>query len=426
MRRARPGLGIGMVLGALAALAPGALGVGEFADVHLRDGRHFFGKILEESDEKLVIEYYFGSIVSELSFSMIEVMRIDRRERTEDEPDDDARDELEDLRDRDDEAVEERSRAGFAIVPVSGVFGEEITAGFFEAAMREAERSGAEAVVFHIDSPGGYIHELESIRRTLDEHPEAVVAFYVDDEAFSAAALLCLSAEHFYIGEGARLGAAVGFSVNETGAAEVDAKFNAAFAATWRAYAERVGRSPYLVDAMIEMERELWADTRGEPWTLYGERPFEPERGQEDPFVLLDDKKHVLALSHTEANAVGAVDGIVLRPGSVPRMLGLADASSEAFDGERFSKRYFRAYRNNMEKTRRAVRDITEAANLLQTAETRAEARGRLREIMSNCNRVVSLFDRYDYVRNHVRAQGYSKGQFEDTVRLIRRVLGRE
>ncbi len=391
---------------------------GQFVDIYLHDGRHFYGKIVEESADEITIEYYHGSIVMPMTFRAHQVREIVRHEKKEGTGDGDAL-----PGDRSDEPDE----GGWAVVPIEGTFGQELTAGFFEAAMRRAERDDAEAVVFHIDSPGGMVSELGRIRDELDRHDDREIVFYVDEEAFSAAALLCMSSEHFYVGPGARIGAAVAFRV-ESGAAEVDAKFTAAFAATWRAHAQRAGRAPAIVDAMIEMEKELWADTRTEPWTVYAEPPAGSGGADDDegPFRCIDDRTHVLALDHIQALNIGVADGEAHRPRDVVAKLDLTAPDREAFDGEAFSDRYFRAYRTNMEKAKRAVEDFKAAAAMLEGAQNRAELRNRLREIMANLNRVVRLYERYDYVRNYIDGEGYSMDQFEELVRLIRRALGRE
>lgn len=412
----------------LASAAPGA--VGDFVDVYLRDGRHFFGQVTAEDENVIEVEVYHGEIRMPMKFAARDVEKIVRHER---KPGDEDAPEADTDEDPNDDAWgandDPGARGGFAIVPIEGTFGEEVTAGFFQSAIRQAERDGAEAIIFHINSPGGLVSELDRIRDELDEHENLAIAFYVDEEAFSAAALLCMSSDFFFVGPGARIGAAVAFSF-KAGAAQVDAKFNAAFAATWRAHAQRAGRDPAIVDAMIDMTKELWADTRTEPWTVYAERPAgaagdDDGAEDEDPYRLIDDDKHVLALDHIQALNIGAVDGEERTPRAVVDHLGLTEDEREAFDGERFSERYFRTYRNNIERAERAVRDVKEVANMLGAAQNNAELRNQLRTIMSNANRVVTLYDQYDYVRNYIHAQGHTKEQFEELARLIRRALGR-
>ena len=454
------GRSVGLVAWVLVAIvsvlvmASPARAVGEFADVYLYDGRHFFGKIVEESTSKLVLEVHHGSIVADMTFGANEVEKIDRQE-IKAAPEGAAGDGAAGEGDRDDDEAGDDAVApgagGYAIIPISGVVGEELTAGFFKAVRKEAERAGAEAVIFHLDSPGGMVREMEPIREALDEIEDGGtrLAVFVDEKAFSAAALLCLSCKDFYVGDGARVGAAVAFRWG-SGAAEVDAKFNAAFAATWRAKAEQAGRNPALVDAMVEMKTELWADTRTEPWTLSTEKPHatdaragvrtsrdrgadEDGDGQpddppddEDEFVEIDSATTILALTHSQAVNVGAADGLLPSPLDVVAKLDLAAPEREAFDGQRFSERYFRNYRNNMGRAKRAVEDFKAAAAMLQGAGNRTELRNRLREVMANLNRVITLYERYDYVRNYIDSQGISVEQLKGVVGLIRRALGRQ
>ena len=418
---------------ALVALPGRALGaVGDFVDLYLHDGRHFFGQVTAESEDGISLEVYHGEIRMPMTFGAREIEKIVRQERTPDDAPAAAPGRDDDDDDDDDEPTRRDApgpaEGGYAIVPIEGAFGEEVTAGFFERAFRQAERDGAEGVIFHLNSPGGLVSELDRIREALDEGGALTIAFYVDEEAFSAAALLCMSSDHFFVGPGARIGAATAFHI-EAGHAQVNAKFNAAFAATWRAHAQRAGREPAIVDAMIDMKKELWADTRTEPWTVSAERPAgagdDDDPDDDGPFRLIDDAEHVLALDHIQAINIGAVDGEERAARGVVEHLDLASPEREAFDGARFSERYFRTYRNNMEKAERAVRDVKEVANMLDQAQNVTELKNQLRAIMSNANRVVSLYDRYDYIRNYIHAQGHTKAQFEDLVRTIRRLLGR-
>ena len=399
------------VLAAILCLAPGAIASGEFADVYLRDGRHFFGKILEETEHKIVIEYRFGDIVSPMTFALRDVDRVDRKAA---------------LPENDDPAPPPPppgGRAGYAIVPVEGTFGQEITAGFFLAAAREAERDEAEAIIFHLTSKGGFVSEMEPIRDALDEiERDMRVAFYVDDEAFSAAALVCLSSRELYVGPQATIGAAVAFAGGPGGAVEVDAKFNAAFAATWAAHADAAGRDPDIVHAMVEMERELWADTSATPWALHAERPA--GAGESDGrFVQLDDDEHVLVLRGADIVSAGAADRQTRNPRLVPKYMKIAEPLVEATDGERFSDRYFRDYRNNMRRVDKALDDAEQVARGLGGADSRVEFRGDLRALKGSLSRVVSLYRQRDYVRNEVRRRGVSVEAIESLIREINRVL---
>ena len=49
----------------------------------------------------------------------------------------------------------------------------------------------------------------------------------------------------------------------------------------------------------------------------------------------------------------------------------------------------------------------------------------RIEALDQRLNRVVTLYNRYDYVRNYIDSQGYSIDQFEELSRVIRRALGR-
>ena len=427
-------MGLLCILWCLLVLPGAARAAETFAELTLTDGRQFWGKVLKETPEEITIEFRQGDIAVPMTFKAMQVATIERRDIVEPDPHEggDALEDVDDLfTDDDDEPMDgDRRPGGYAVFPADGAFGAELTRGYFTYALREAKKSRAALVVFHMDSGGGAVRELELIQDLLEDHADAdgvPVAFFVDREAFSAAALLCLAQEHFFVGPGARLGAAVAFSQNRTGAVQVDEKFNAAFAATWRALAERSGRDPRIIDAMIQQKKQLWANTDTEPWTLYSERPDALIRSGElnsESVVSLDDMRTVLALTEQSAVAIGAA-----RPAASPEHVALeldvVDPLRAALDGQRVFDRYARAYRNNMGYAERAVRDARAAARSLQSAKTRTEFRSDLKEMLGNLNRVLRLYDQFDYVRNYID-RSYDVESMRDVVRSIRRHLGRD
>jgi hypothetical protein len=403
----------GVVLACALLMAPPAW-ADSFARIQLADGREFFGKVVEEDEYKIVLEIVHGSIRAPMTFAAADIESIERIEKS----DESARDELDALRSPEVEAEAEEV-GGYAIVPAIGGIGEELTAQYFERALLKADNADAELVIFHVESPGGLVYELEAIHDALEAYEgDAAIAFYVDDQAFSAAALLCLSGEHFFVGEGARVGAAVAFSTN-SGAAEVDAKFNSAFASTWRGHAERVGRPGELVDAMIVMESELWADQATEPWRLW---PSKPD-GVGGELVRIDGERTVLSLTHEQAVATGAADALLAEPRLIALRLDLDEPQHEAFDGESFYRSYSREYTKNIGEARKALRQTDTALKLLGGEKTVRDLKTRLRKIRTNLLRLIRLYESKDYVRNYVDGHGVTTEQMEGIVRSIDDVL---
>ena len=89
---------------------------------------------------------------------------------------------------------------------VSGVV-ENGLAPYVARGLREAAAAGAAAVYLDIDTPGGRIDAAERIVDAVTASPVPVYA-YVNPRAYSAGALIALSAKGIYMRPGAVLGAA--------------------------------------------------------------------------------------------------------------------------------------------------------------------------------------------------------------------------
>lgn len=393
------------LLALLLLLSPtAALAADLWATVVDEHGREHHGRLVEQDTFKVVLEVHFGGITMQRTFAKGALRSFTIEEPAEDDG----------AEQPDDHRRPADDRGGYAVVPLQGDFGVEITPNFFRELLDRAGDTRAEAVVVHIDSPGGLVVALDETRDTLedlaDEH-DLTVAFYVDGEAYSAAALLCMSRPHLYLGDGARIGAAVPISFNETGAVSAaDAKFTAAFKADWRQHAADAGRNPLIVDAMIDMTAELWADTSANPWALHGSRPadVEPEH-----LVMIDGPETVLALTADQARSIGLADGSADEPEDVARLLDLHRPHRIAFDGERFSDIYFRRLRNNLGLIDNAVRDFNSAVRGVQSAGDEFRARRELRRMIGNLRKAVRLAEELDYVRFHLLTQGVTADQLD-------------
>jgi len=285
--------------------------IGDFVQISLKSGEKITGTILEDTEHKIVLQTRLGNITFSKTIAKSDAKSIKTLEAVADK-------ELDAVRNRqrqetphekitrrhDRQRADDDAEGGYVIIPAQGGIGDELTAGFFKSALERAERDGAELVVFHLDSPGGYVYVLNKIRDVLDDYADDIeIAFYIDSKCFSAAAMLSMSVEHMYVGPGARFGAAVGYTWNDSGNAAVDAKFNSALAATWRSYAEQHGRPGILIDAMILPETAVYADTTTTPWRLLSKRPSdfnEAMSGDEPRYRQIDSSRSILSLTYEE------------------------------------------------------------------------------------------------------------------------------
>src|SRR5918992_5101889 len=119
--------------------------------------------------------------------------------------------------------------------------------------IREAEAAGAAAVYLDIDTPGGRVDAAERISDAIRGAGIPVYAF-VNPRAYSAGALIALSANAVYMRPGAVLGAATPVDGEGVRASE---KMVSAMRAEFRAVAEQRGLEPKLAEAMVDETVEI-------------------------------------------------------------------------------------------------------------------------------------------------------------------------
>lgn len=432
------------VVALLALVCICGLARAEWADVTLKDGRVYTGEIVEETKFKIVLRVRIGGMESPMTFTMGDVKAIERLTKPKDGAggNDGSGKGVEKGGEKSlvGETPKSKETGGYAVVPLRQAFGTYITAQFVEEVLRKAQQEKAEAVIFEVDSPGGLVRELEAVRDALDkvESNSAApkIAFYVQKEAMSAAALLCLSSHNFYVGKGASFGAAVGWHVNDTGKVEVDAKFNAAFASAWRGRAERVGRPGILVDAMVILEKEVWADQTTTPWKLTGVggvsegegepapsgRQGGPREGDKAALVQLDGKDTILALTADEAVKVGAVDGLMGSAANVADKLGITKAGRVAFDGEKMWNFRVQEVDRDLKLVRDALEKYTAAVAMIKAAKTSSEAAQKIGLMIGSLKKVQAMYSLKTHVRNEMMGDGVTAEELDGVITRLQEI----
>lgn len=119
--------------------------------------------------------------------------------------------------------------------------------------LADATDAGAAAAYLNIDTPGGRVDAAERISDAVRGAAIPVYAF-VNPRAFSAGALIAISAEAVYMRPGAVLGAATPVDGQGTRASE---KMVSAMRAEFRAVAEERGLDPRVAEAMVDERVEL-------------------------------------------------------------------------------------------------------------------------------------------------------------------------
>lgn len=124
---------------------------------------------------------------------------------------------------------------------------------FIERGIEEAEDAGAEAIIFEIDTPGGFVDAADGIARLLNKTKLETMAF-VNQDALSAGAFLALHNDEIYMHPNGRMGAAQ--VIDQAGNAAAD-KANSAWLASMKNAAQTAGRDPEYALAMADASMAL-------------------------------------------------------------------------------------------------------------------------------------------------------------------------
>ncbi|HEY7611672.1 MAG TPA: NfeD family protein [Gemmatimonadales bacterium] len=119
--------------------------------------------------------------------------------------------------------------------------------------LREAEVAKAAAAYLDIDTPGGRVDAAERISDAVRRAAIPVYAF-VNPRAYSAGALIAISAKEIYMRPGAVIGAATPVDGEGNRASE---KMVSAMRAEFRAVAEERGLDPRIAEAMVDESVEI-------------------------------------------------------------------------------------------------------------------------------------------------------------------------
>ncbi|TFE68149.1 serine protease [Methylacidiphilum caldifontis] len=133
-------------------------------------------------------------------------------------------------------------------------------------AINEAIRSGAQALVVDLDTPGGLAQSMEKIIREIERFPaqENTYAF-IDHKAYSAGAFIAACCRHIYMAPGSVIGAASPVLFSPQGGVQnlpesYEKKILSAYQGLIRAIAERHGHNPAVFNAMVDRDSGLVID----------------------------------------------------------------------------------------------------------------------------------------------------------------------
>jgi membrane-bound serine protease (ClpP class) len=133
------------------------------------------------------------------------------------------------------------------VIPITGTVDEGM-AHLVQRSVDEANSEDASAVVLDVNSPGGLVAAAFEIRDALLSAHEPVIA-YVGERAYSAAALITLSANRIIMAPGASIGAAEPIPATEKEISALRGEFEST--------AERNHRDPKIAGAMVDKKVDL-------------------------------------------------------------------------------------------------------------------------------------------------------------------------
>jgi len=143
--------------------------------------------------------------------------------------------------------------APVVVVPITGTVDDGM-AHLVERSVDEANQQHARAVVLDVNSPGGLVDAAFRIRDAVFSAQEPVIA-YVGERAYSAAALIALSANRIVLGPGASIGAAE--PVEAGGTVPASEKVISALRAEFESTAQRNHRNAQIAGAMVDKKVDL-------------------------------------------------------------------------------------------------------------------------------------------------------------------------
>ncbi|GGA32503.1 NfeD family protein [Psychrobacillus lasiicapitis] len=124
---------------------------------------------------------------------------------------------------------------------------------FLERSIHDAEEAGASAIIFEINTPGGFVDSAQKIADLLDATSIRKIA-YINSEALSAGAFIALHMDEIYMSPSGTIGAAAVIdSIGNT----ADEKANSAWKAKMINAAKLTGKDPKYAQAMADDQVDL-------------------------------------------------------------------------------------------------------------------------------------------------------------------------
>ncbi len=187
---------------------------------------------------------------------------------------------------------------------------------YFLNRFKKAKKQKADLLIIEITSPGGYLLESIEIAEMLKDCDWAYTVAFIPESAYSGAALISFGCDETIIAKDGRVGDIGVVALDPTLMAfrYADAKARSVFVRQARDIAEAKGRSPDLIEAMIDKQVAVYVRKNAK-----GELEFRKKaiiEGQalpesEGPWKLIDESgfNRFLLVNGLRANELGIAEG---------------------------------------------------------------------------------------------------------------------
>ncbi|TAN61556.1 nodulation protein NfeD [bacterium] len=144
------------------------------------------------------------------------------------------------------------------VIPVKGIIDLGLSS-FIKRALSEAKGNNAQAVILEIDTFGGRVDAAVEITDSLEKVKPIPTIAFIDDQAWSAGALISLACEKIIMSEGSSIGSAEPRAIGGFGGKDelTDEKTVSALRAKFKAVAEQNRHPANLALAMVDKDIEV-------------------------------------------------------------------------------------------------------------------------------------------------------------------------
>jgi len=223
------------------------------------------------------------------------------------------------------------------LIKVDGMI-EPILETFIERQINRAVNSGANMLVFEIDSGGGYLlsgTNLANMIADLDSRQVRTVA-YVPDHAMSSAAIIALGCDEIFLKPDAQIGDAGPIEMKEDGQFEhVPEKILSTLRVTLKDLAEKKGRPAAVCEAMSDKDLQVFEVTNSKTGQLWYMTEDEIHQSQgewiQGPVVPESRKANLLTVNGVRAHELKLAEPPVRDMDELKQRLGIpADVALKA------------------------------------------------------------------------------------------------